>query len=256
MLDVKNLTFSYNKNIVLDDLSFSVNKNEIIGLLGVNGAGKSTLLKCLGNIIKPKGGSVFINNKDICRLKRNTIAKQVSYVCQNSAECGFSVFESILMGRRPYFNFLPKEKDFELVEDLLSLLNLENFANRDVGDLSGGEYQKVVLARAIVQEPNLLLLDEPTNHLDIKNQFTLMDIFYHLVKVHGITSIISFHDINMAMRYADRLILLKDNKIHFYDKTELLTNEIITEVFGIDLEIHKFKNGSFVFPDHQKMEDV
>jgi iron complex transport system ATP-binding protein len=248
MLDVKNLAFKYDKDFVFSDLNFNLSKGETIGLLGVNGSGKSTLLKSLSHILKPEQGNIAIHGKRLKNLKRDTIAKHICYVSQTSIEHGITVYESILLGRRPYYSFIPKDGDLKIVEELIHLLGIEKLAHRDVGELSGGEYQKVVLARAIAQEPDLLLLDEPTNHLDIKNQFEVMDIISHLVHIHGITAIISLHDINIAFRYVDKIMILDNGKLGFFGAKEDLTDKILKEVYGINVELQSINGHSYLIP--------
>ncbi len=254
MLDVKNLQFAYKEEIVLNDISFKINKGETVGLLGSNGSGKSTLLKCLSNILRPSSGSINILGRELRSFKRDTIARHICYAAQISQDFGFNVFESILLGRGPYYRFTPSDRDFEVVEELIHLMGLEKLAHRDVTRLSGGEYQKVMLARAIAQEPDLLLLDEPTNHLDVKNQIEVMNIFSHLVKVHGITSIISLHDINMAFRYVDKIMLLKDKKIFFYDNKDKLTAEHLRAIYDIDFALKQINDAKYciIMPTDQE----
>lgn len=248
MLEVKNLSFSYKDNIVLNNISFSVKKGETIGLLGINGSGKSTLQKCLSGILPFKIGDIKINSQSIKTIKKNILSKKISYVSQISSESGLSVFESILLGRKPYYRIIPCKKDLEMVEELIKLMGLDHLMIKDVSLISGGEYQKVIIARAIAQEPCIMLLDEPSNHLDIRNQVEVMSLIKHLVLEHGITSIISIHDFNLAYRYVDRLLILKEGKICFFDKKEYINQEILEKVYGIDIFMKIVDGHKYIFP--------
>jgi len=164
MITVKNLSFSY-KEPVLNDLNFEAKEGEVIFILGPNGSGKTTLLRCIAGILKPKG-AVLIENMSLNDFSRKELAKRIAYVPQRGDTGFLTVFDVILLGRKPYMGFGPSYEDYRIVKEVISLLNLERLAFRRINELSGGELQKVMIARALAQKPRILLLDEPTNNLE------------------------------------------------------------------------------------------
>jgi len=168
ILKVNDIEFRYNSHPVLQDVSFSVSPGSIVGVLGVNGAGKSTLLKCINRILKPDSGCVLIDNSNVCSMSRSDIARRIGYVPQRHEGDQLTVFDTVLLGRRPYIEWSVTKRDLEIVSRIIGLMRLEDMALRPVSQLSGGESQKVVLARALAQEPDILLLDEPTSSLDLR----------------------------------------------------------------------------------------
>ncbi len=176
LLEVLDICFSYNSHPVLKEVSFKVNQSEIVCLLGENGAGKSTLLKCINRLLLPFRGVVLINQKDISSLSKGEIAKRFAYVPQNTSLSELTVYETILLGRKPYFNWRVNKQDYEIVDEIIKELSLEHLVMKPLSKLSGGERQKVIIARALAQYPKVLLLDEPTSNLDLKNQFEIMSL--------------------------------------------------------------------------------
>lgn len=241
LLEVRNLSFSYSENRVLEEIDLSIPENELVSVLGINGAGKSTLLKCLNRIITPQTAEIKLKSKDVQELDLVEISKLISYVPQ-SVRSSFSmdVFDVVLLGRRPYINWRIGERDREVVSETLRFLNLEDFAFRKFNKLSGGERQRIIIAKAIAQEPQLFLLDEPTSDLDLKNQIQVMKKLKSLVSdsESSKSALVAIHDINIAARFSDRIILLSDGKI-VADGTpiEVLTSENIAKVFGVTSEI-------------------
>lgn len=241
ILTVENLSFSWKDNHVLENINISIPENQLIAILGVNGAGKSTLLKCINKILTPQSGNIEIMSENISDLNLVQLSKKVSYVPQ-SVLTSFSmdVFDVVLLGRRPYISWRISNNDREQVSTTLKLLNLEDFAFRRFNQLSGGERQRVVIAKAIVQDPNLFLMDEPTSDLDLKNQIEVMECIKNLVskKEGDKSALIAIHDINTAARFADRILLLHDRSI-FADGSpeEVLTEKNIANVFGVTSEI-------------------
>ena len=174
MIEIKDLSFSYGKHSVLEHVSFQVSPGECVGILGNNGAGKSTLITCINRIRLPKTGQVRINGQDIFGLSRNALAKKVAYVAQKNEMTNATVFDCVLLGRTPYIKWSVGQKDLELCEEMISLVGISHLKLRNVDQLSGGELQKVMLARALVQQPELLLLDEPTSNLDSLNEAVIL----------------------------------------------------------------------------------
>jgi iron complex transport system ATP-binding protein len=238
-LKVDNLTAGYGKREVLKDVSLEAPEGKMVFLLGPNGAGKSTLLKCVAGIIKPKSGRILLGDRDLREVSFKEISKLVGYVPQSMRPAfSTSVFEAVLTSRLPHFNWGPSKTDLEKTEEVLNVLGLEQLAFRSVNELSGGEWQKVLLAMALVKEPALLLLDEPTSNLDLKHQVEVMKILSKLVKGNGLSALITTHDINLASKYADVVTLMKGGQIYAVGKpNHVLSEEVIQEVYGVKVEV-------------------
>lgn len=227
-ITIKDVSFSYRSSPILDKLNLTVGDSEILGLVGPNGSGKTTLIKCIDRILEPKG-SILLDGLDLASLSRSDIAKQIGYVPQSgSGMMGSTVFETILMGRRPHINWRVSEKDLDIVIEVIELLHLEDLAMREFGQLSGGQRQKVLIARALAQEPAVLLLDEPTSNLDMKHQLEVMEIIREMVSKRKISAVMALHDLNLAARFVDKLAVLKNGKIWATgEPASLLTPEMI-----------------------------
>ncbi len=251
-LTVNGLSFSYNGRPVLEGIDFQVEGGELLVVLGPNGAGKSTLLKCMNAIHRPFGGSVFIRDKDVFSLNSDEIARLFGYVPQGVEGSRLTVFDSILMGRKPYIKWKVKEKDIRIVDSAMRQLSLRHLSLRYIDQLSGGELQKVSIARALVQEPDVLLLDEPTSSLDLKNQLDILRTVRSVVKGHKVSAIMTMHDLNTAMRYADKFLFIKDRTIYGCGTGRSVTPEIIQAVYGVAVEI-EYRNGH---PIMYPIEDV
>ena len=197
IIKVEGVSFYYKSEKILDNVTFEIKKGEMSAILGKNGAGKSTLLKTLAKVLKPQKGVVLIEKENIFSLNNKEFVKKVSFVTQKQIPNSLNVFEVLMLGRRSYFTFRPKKEDYEIVEKVIKELNLEELKLKPTYELSGGELQKVAIARAIVQGSDIILLDEPTNNLDIKNQIEILKLLKKLKK----TAVIILHDINLALRY-------------------------------------------------------
>jgi iron complex transport system ATP-binding protein len=233
ILSIQGLSFSYNGRPVLRDISFQLAPGRILAIMGVNGAGKTTLLKCINRVLRPASGKVFVDGNDASLMNGREIAERIGYVPQRYADEDLSVFDAVLLGRRPYIQWKATRNDIRVVESLLIQLGLGSLAMRPVNRLSGGEIQKVIIARALAQEPRLLLLDEPTSNLDLRNQLEVLTIVQDTVRTHGISAILAVHDINLALRCADRIMLLKDGRVLLEGEPGELTSETLREVYGI-----------------------
>ena len=248
ILKISNLCFSWGENQVLKDINLNVNSNELIAILGVNGAGKSTLIKCINGILKPNSGNINILESEIGEMDLLEVAKRVSYVPQNvQTNFPMDVFDVVLLGRRPHINWKISQEDRDKVSTTLRMLSLEDFAFRRFDKLSGGEKQRVVIAKAIAQDPNLYLFDEPTSDLDLWHQIEVMEEIKKLIsdKDSGKSAIIAIHDINMAIRYADKIMLLHNGSIEYFGKPEeVMTNESIEHVFGVSCDINPASDDS------------
>ena len=242
LVEVTNLSFSYGENTVLDDISFSVEPNYLVAVLGINGTGKSTLIKCLNKINKIDSGRVKICGDSIDQLSINDLAKLVAYVPQKVATSfPIDVYDVILLGRRPYFNWNVSESDRKIVSSVIRKLSLEDFAFRKFHNLSGGEQQKAIVAKAIVQQPRVYLFDEPTSNLDLFNQYEIMKQIKGLVSDNGnpCSAIVAMHDINLASRFADKIMILHESKIFCYDEPRIVLNsDVISQVYRVDAEVN------------------
>ena len=255
MVEIKDITFAYDKSVrnILEDVSFDVQNNECIAILGNNGAGKSTLLKCIDRICPAEKGVVFVDQTNVYDMSKNVMAQNIAYVQQKSTSVNMTVFDSILLGRKPYIKWDATSRDREIVCDILHQMNLDDYALRTVSELSGGEAQKVMLARALAQEPKLLLLDEPTSNLDPRNQHEVLRIVKKIAQEHNICVAIIIHDLNLAIRYCDRFVFLKDSKVFSYGGLETMTPENIEEVYQIHVHIIEYMDIPVIvpFPDEK-----
>lgn len=224
-------------NEILKGVSIDSKNREFIGIIGPNGSGKSTLLKCIYRTLKPTDGCVMLGRQDISKMSVKESAKKLAVVAQhNYYNFDFSVGEVVLMGRSPHKKTLEPDnsKDYEIVNESLEKVGMLGFKDRSFSTLSGGEQQRVILARALAQQTPCLILDEPTNHLDIKYQLSLLNI----VKSLNLTIISAIHDLNIAAMYCDRLFVMKKGQIvGTGTPQEVLTKEFIKEIYDIDVEI-------------------
>lgn len=249
MLDVHGLSFSYSHRPILRDLSFQVNRGQLCAVLGNNGVGKSTLLKCLLGVLSPREGRVLLDGESGASLGRQERAQCMAYVAQQvTGKARLTVFDMILMGRRPHISWAVRDRDLEVVQEVLGTLGLEELAMRYVDQLSGGEAQKVVIARALAQEPSVLLLDEPTSNLDLKNQLDVMGAVRNAVEQRGIAALLAIHDINLALRFADRFILMKEGSILACGGQEIVSAESVRETYGVTARVEHLDERIVVIP--------
>jgi iron complex transport system ATP-binding protein len=235
ILSVAGVHFQYPSRPVLKGVSFELPAGQILGVLGVNGAGKSTLLKCLNKILRPEKGCVLLDGKDLLEMDGNEVARTLGYVPQKYGEERLTVYDTVLLGRKPYIRWAAAETDFRIVERVLQIMHLEEYALRPVEELSGGEMQKVIIARALAQEPKILLLDEPISSLDLKNQLEVMELICRVVADQGLSAILAIHDINLALRFSDQLLFLKEGKVHAFVDPRAVTPGVVKEVYGVDV---------------------
>lgn len=236
-LSTENIRLSYGAQEILKGVSINGNTGEFIGIIGPNGSGKSTLLKCIYRILKPHAGQVFLDGEELSGISIRNSAKKMAVVAQhNYYNFDFSVMEVVLMGRAPHKKTMERDnaKDFQIAQKALETVEMEGFANRSFSTLSGGEQQRVILARALAQQTPCLILDEPTNHLDITHQIQLMKI----VKNLKVTVISAVHDLNIAAMFCDRLYVLQDGEIVGQGTPqEVLTAEFIEKIYRVETEI-------------------
>ncbi|WP_200804919.1 ABC transporter ATP-binding protein [Anaerosalibacter sp. Marseille-P3206] len=248
ILSVNGLEFKYSSHSVLNGVSFSLEKGECLAILGTNGTGKSTLLKCLNRILKPQMGTVLIEDSDIKELNRIELAKKIVYVSQNGRSSRSTVFDTILLGRKPYIKWDVTKNDLDIVNNVIKTLGLEDYSLRYTDELSGGELQKVLIGRALAQEPEVLMLDEPTSSLDLKNQLEVINIIKEIVREKQIAAIVTIHDLNLALRFADKFMFLKDGKVFTAGGMEIMTPENIEKVYSVPVNIETYNNNPVVIP--------
>ena len=237
MFEIKDLRFAYKKGTpVLNGVNLALGDGEIGVLLGKNGAGKSTLFKCVLGLVKPTGGILF-DGKDITKLSRTERAKLVAYVPQEISFGDLTVFDSVLTGRISHFGMIASKEDRDVVAGVLKELEIAHIASKNVNQLSGGERQKVAIARALAQEPKMLVFDEPTGNLDIQNEKLIFDIAKRIAREKNITILIAIHNINFAFAFGNKFFLVKDGEIKHAGSVEILNEETIKDTFGVDTKI-------------------
>jgi len=247
-LTVSGLHFTYNHRYVLNGLDFKLEPGRILGVIGVNGAGKSTLLKCLNRILSPQKGTVWLEDQDLKGMSGPEIARHFGYVPQKYSDEPLTVFDAVLLGRKPYIKWSATPRDYQVVEDVLRRLRIEHLAERTANQLSGGELQKVIIARALAQEPEIMLLDEPTSNLDLKNQIQVIRIIRDAVREFNISTVVSLHDINLAFRFVDYFLMLKDGMVHTLCRNEDVAPENIEDVYGVKVSISRFGRHKVIIP--------
>ncbi len=249
MLDVKNISVSYRKGeLILKNLSFSVGKGNILVLLGPNGAGKTTLLRSINAILKPQKGVVEVENSNVLQMPASQIAKKLGYVAQRNTAGNMSLFDAVLLGRKPHVGLRATANDFARVSNTLQQLGLGDMTMRNINQLSGGELQKVCIARAFVQEPRIFLLDEPTSNLDLKNQMDILHTIRRIVKENSLAAVITMHNLNLAFRFADDILLLNKGHIVAQGSIESITPQILSEVYGVQVEMIRHKGHLAIIP--------
>lgn len=249
-LSVNDLHFRYDSLEILKGISLNVADGKVVSILGPNGSGKSTLIKCIDRILEPQKGKVLVDRLDVSKMGRMDIAKTIAYVPQNSIRSfPNSVFDVVLMGRRPYLGWHEEASDKDEVWDVLNLLGMENLALSTFSELSGGQQQKVLIARALVQQTGLILLDEPTSNLDIWHQIDVMEVIRSLVKKKRLTAVIAIHDLNMASKYSDVIVMMKKGKIVAAGEPEAVINaENLESVYGIKANVRLADGIPYIIP--------
>ena len=235
MLEIKDITFRYSRRapLILDNINLTLEKGEIGILLGKNGSGKTTLFKNILGIEKPESGSISYDGKDLLRLSRRERAGYIAYVPQDIQFGDLTVYDTVLMGRMAYFGLRAGKEDEKITEEVLNDMGLTELASRNANELSGGERQKIAIARALVQEPKLLIFDEPTGNLDIANE----QLILKEAKEKGIGILTSLHDLNQALDLGTKFFFIKEGKIVYSGGPEIVTKEVIKEIFNADVEI-------------------
>ena len=254
ILQIRSLSANYGDVIALKDISLDVQQGEIVGVIGPNGAGKSTLIKVLSGVLKASAGEVLINQKEVSTYSPSQRARTLAVVPQARQLGGaFSVEQAVLLGRTAYLGFLgkPNQDDLEKVQWAMEQTEVDSLADRKLAEISGGEQQRVLLARALAQDTPVLLLDEPTNHLDLKYQVNLLKLVKKLVRQEGLSVLMAMHDLNQVSGTADRVVLLANGQLKAIGSPEeVLTQENILQAYQIEIDTftHPKTNKHMIFP--------
>ena len=241
MLKVENVYFRYSKNgdAVLDGASLELQQGQVGILLGKNGSGKTTLFKNILGIEKPQSGKISFDGENLLKMNRRERARRIAYMPQHIHFGELSVFDSVLMGRVSYFGLKAGWEDYEAVEKILADMQLLEFASRNAEELSGGEKQKVAIARAMAQQPRLMIFDEPTGNLDIANEQLIMQEAKRLAREKNISILSSLHDLNQALYFGDRFFFMRDGVVKYAGGREIVTEEVIKDIFDVDVKIRE-----------------
>lgn len=243
MFEIRALTCGYDKKIVLKDINLRIDNMDITGIIGPNGSGKTTLLRAMSGGLKAEKGKVFLEGRDVSRMGKGELAKKIAVVSQNFEPGGMSVEEFVLLGRIPHFGrfqFLETEKDLRIAARCMESTGIFSLRKEMLSEISGGERQLALIAKALVQEPKLLLLDEPTAHLDIAHQVKILDLISRLNKELTLTVVMVMHDLNSAGEYCQKLVLINGGRVHKTGTpSEVLTYQIIEEVYKTVVVVEK-----------------
>ncbi|MDO4442449.1 MAG: ABC transporter ATP-binding protein [Slackia sp.] len=259
-LEASDIAFAYGHGgrQVLRAVAADIAPGSFLAILGVNGCGKSTFLDCLDGMLAPQRGCVRLGGVDLESIDRRTRAQSIAYVAQHSHANRLVVYDALLLGRKPFVKTGPSEDDFAIVDAVIADMGLDDLAFRYVDELSGGEYQKVVIGRALVQCRDVLLLDEPTNNLDIANQIEVMELVRRAVDERAIAAAAVMHDINLSLSYCDRFLVLKQGEAAAYGGPEVVTEDLLKDVYGITADIIEWNGKRVVVPygRHAGREDL
>ena len=238
MMQVKHISYHYKGSPeVLKDVSFDIEPGKFLAILGNNGAGKSTLLKCFNHILKPDAGEVILEGENLLSKSSRDIAKRIAFVSQSVPNTQMTVHDVVMLGRRPYMKWGFTEEDHMIVHDAMHRLDVEDMRGRFLNQLSGGEKQKVMLARALAQQPKVLLLDEPTSALDIQNQYGVLKMVREICHKDNMIAVVVIHDLNLALRFCDRFLLLKDGQVYRHGDRSILDSQALKDVYGVDAKV-------------------
>ncbi len=256
LFELQNVNFSYQKikssntDFSLKNINLVVNSGDFLSIMGPNGSGKTTIIKILSGLLKQHSGKVLYLGKEIASFKQKELAKKISVLSQsNQSVFPFTVFEIVMMGRSPYFNIwgFENKNDIEIVNNALDLVDLTNLKDKGINEISGGELQRVFLARALAQQTEVIILDEPNAHLDFKHQISILNLIRNLNKEKKITIIAVLHDINIASFYSDSIVFMKDGDIILHQNTDVaITEENIKNVFDINSTVTRLNSHNVI----------
>ena len=253
MLKVEDICYHYKSGpMVLDHVGFVVEEGQFMAILGNNGVGKSTLLKCFNGILSPDSGRVLMDGRDLLGMPGREVARRVAFVAQNIPSTQMTVYDMVLLGRRPYMRWGFSEKDYRIVDGVMDRLEIGHLRGRFLSQLSGGERQKVMLARALAQQPRVLLLDEPTSSLDIQNQYQVLRTVREFCVRDRLAAIVVIHDLNLALRFCSRFLLLKNGRIYRCGGKEILDRQALLDVYRVHAEVAHIRDQNMVLVDENE----
>lgn len=248
-IEIAKLEFSYDSTPVLEDVNLKLKTGETLAIIGPNASGKTTLLKCINRILKPQKGSIMLNGEEIENFEREVLARKMGYVPQSKNKSfPTTVFDMVLMGRKPHGGWKPSENDLEVTSKIIDKLGLKDIAMRNTGEISGGQRQKVIVARALAQKPEVLLLDEPTSSLDLRHQLEVLDVVKKQT-TNGISVVMAMHDLNLAARYSNKFLMLDNGKIFAAGGKEVLTPKNIEIVYGVKVTMTEKSGRPMIIPE-------
>ena len=249
ILEIEALDFAYGKEKVLKNINLRAQKGELITLIGPNGSGKSTLLKCINNYLEADQGSIEIKGQSLKNYSRRELAQIIAYVPQSAEDISnLNVFETVLMGRKPHSSWKAGKRDKKITAGIISEMGLETIAFKELNNLSGGQKQKVFIARAAAQQAELILLDEPTNNLDLKHQLEIFNLIREEVK-NGKTAIVTMHDLSLVSRFSDRIIMLKNGRVFSDGSDSSLSAAKINSVYGVEVSLKEHNGKKIIIPE-------
>ncbi len=248
ILSINDIHVDYKGRSVLEGLGLNVDRGQVLTILGPNGVGKTTLLRCINAVLKPRTGTVMVENADVFRMEAGEIARRLGYVAQRNDAGRMTAFDAVLLGRKPHLGWKVSGNDLRMVDGALKQLGLEHLALRHLDEMSGGELQKVCIARALVQEPSVLLLDEPTSSLDLKNQMEILRMLCLVVRQHRLAAVMTMHDLNMALRFSDSLLFIRQGKVYWSGPKKELTSHMVEEVYGVPVDLLSHRGHTVVVP--------
>ncbi len=249
MLNINNLNAAYGKNIILTEININnIKQGEVTAVIGPNGTGKSTFFKAISGLLKGTSGSVTLHNENLRALSTEALAKRICYLPQSvNTTAALTAFEVVLLGLKFQSGWSVKNTDTDEVERIFKILNIEHLSDQYIGDLSGGQQQLVWIAQAIIRKPEILLLDEPTSALDLQHQLAVMDLLKTLTQKRNIITIVALHDLNIAARYADKILIIKDGKLAAFGATkDIFKTDIINETYNIEVEVKAQPSGNIM----------
>ncbi len=257
-LKIEGMAQGYQGKTIIHDINMEANSGEVVTILGPNGAGKSTMIKTICNVMRPKAGRISIDDRDITEIDRMEYAKMIGYVPQTAVFFGSSnVYDNVLIGRRPYVKWSYSDEDIRMAADAMVRMKVDDLYDSPIHRLSGGQRQRVTLARALAQSPSFYVFDEPTSALDLRNQLDTLKVMRQVISETNACMIIALHDLNLAYRYSDKVLVLKDGTVYGFGKTdEIITPEMIREVYGVDAEIVEGSKGKFIHSYDSELDSM
>ena len=247
-LSVRSLVQGYGDKIILDGIDIEAESGQLVTILGPNGCGKSTLIRTLCGVRRPKSGTIDIDGRDIFSIPKKELARLISYVPQSfTTDKHTTVYDTVLIGRKPYLDWTYSKEDVRIAAEAIVAMKVDRYIDNFVGDLSGGQAQRVIIARSLAQDPEFFIFDEPTSSFDLRNQLDLMRIMKKIIREKNSCLVVAMHDLNLAMRYSDKVIVLKDG--HVYDQgppEKVINSKMVFDVYGVKSEIVEGENGLYV----------